>query len=396
MKLLSLLLCGLLAASGCAQNAAPNGYETLLAAGKLILPGENGVPSATEQNLSPAENLRRQRLAVARNAPALKLLREALQQPIEAPVAKTHTDLPSNGYSSLRELARQLVQESDVRAADGDFAGAMESRLDALDMGAAITRRSPLLGMLVGVGIENIGRNKIENVASHLSAASLRAALQRLLAIDARRASYLETLQNEKVESIALNLASLKDPQFKKDLTTPAHRERMGISEADAQAMLAMSPEELETSMTQFFEAVIEREKRPYAESQTIALPPATNLFSNLSRRLFAMAFLRFSYERNVTNHRLLQAALELRALKLESGAYPATFAAPLDPFSDAKPLLYKLDGDKYRLYSIGPDGKDDGGAEIQTLETNPETGIKTVTQRLTSESRGDIVAPVF
>jgi hypothetical protein len=72
MKLLTLLLCGALSIAAFAQETPPNGYDTLIAAGKLILPGENGAPSTSDANLSPQENLRRQRLAVARNAPALR------------------------------------------------------------------------------------------------------------------------------------------------------------------------------------------------------------------------------------------------------------------------------------------------------------------------------------
>jgi hypothetical protein len=33
----------------------------------------------------------------------------------------------------------------------------------------------------------------------------------------------------------------------------------------------------------------------------------------------------------------------------------------PIDPFS-GRPLIYRPDGEGYQLYSIGPDGKDDGG----------------------------------
>jgi hypothetical protein len=103
----------------------------------------------------------------------------------------------------------------------------------------------------------------------------------------------------------------------------------------------------------------------------------------------------RFFYERNVTENRLLHAALELCALKLESGAYPPTFAAPIDPFSDNQPLIYKRDGDKYQLYSVGPDGKDNNAAPIQTTEINRQPARKPVA---TPERKidGRHLAPVF
>jgi hypothetical protein len=38
----------------------------------------------------------------------------------------------------------------------------------------------------------------------------------------------------------------------------------------------------------------------------------------------------------------------------------------PNDPFATHSPLKYKRNKTAYILYSIGPDGKDDGGKEIK------------------------------
>lgn len=101
--------------------------------------------------------------------------------------------------------------------------------------------------------------------------------------------------------------------------------------------------------------------------------------------------------ERDIVIHRLWIAALWLHAHKLETGAYPAQFDAGADPFSpNLAPLIYRRDGDKYLLYSVGPDGKDNDGADALTIVNDPKTGAKTVSDRLTPDSSGDIVAPVF
>ena len=44
----------------------------------------------------------------------------------------------------------------------------------------------------------------------------------------------------------------------------------------------------------------------------------------------------------------------------------------PLDPFSSAA-LQYRRDGERYVLYSVGPDGKDDGGRAVQTVDDKGE-----------------------
>ncbi len=66
----------------------------------------------------------------------------------------------------------------------------------------------------------------------------------------------------------------------------------------------------------------------------------------------------------------LLHVALDLAAYRDERGEYPKTLAAleatlnrslPEDPCGSG-PLLYRREGEDYLLYSVGPDGDDDGG----------------------------------
>ncbi|MCS6829639.1 MAG: hypothetical protein RMM08_02110 [Armatimonadota bacterium] len=72
-------------------------------------------------------------------------------------------------------------------------------------------------------------------------------------------------------------------------------------------------------------------------------------------------------------------AHLLLRVYWLQHGNYPDTLHALkldeliIDPFS-GKELVYKREGERYRLYSVGQDGKDDGGRLPQPGEY-PEEG---------------------
>ncbi|MEN3001292.1 MAG: hypothetical protein ABDI19_05540 [Armatimonadota bacterium] len=73
------------------------------------------------------------------------------------------------------------------------------------------------------------------------------------------------------------------------------------------------------------------------------------------------------------TRRRLMIAHLLLREYYLREGRYPASLdelnlqELAIDPFS-GRPLIYRRTGDRYQLYSVGSDGKDDGGH-------NPEPG---------------------
>ena len=71
--------------------------------------------------------------------------------------------------------------------------------------------------------------------------------------------------------------------------------------------------------------------------------------------------------------------------------------AVPTDPFALSGPLRYKLAGAKPLLYSVGPDGKDDGGKAIfdRTIPapTTPEAADRR--HAVQENSVGDIVAGV-
>lgn len=72
-------------------------------------------------------------------------------------------------------------------------------------------------------------------------------------------------------------------------------------------------------------------------------------------------------YWRTRTRRRLMIAHLLLREYRLREGRYPASIEAlnlkelTIDPFS-GRPFVYRLTGERYLLYSVGVDGKDDGG----------------------------------
>lgn len=76
----------------------------------------------------------------------------------------------------------------------------------------------------------------------------------------------------------------------------------------------------------------------------------------------------------NLAARRLLACELAIHLYSLEQGRPPEKLeelvpeylpAVPLDPFTDS-PLIYRRGGDGYLLYSVGPDGADDGGAPPQ------------------------------
>ncbi len=385
-----------------ARNIDKNsGYGLLIEAQKLLkLDGPNGEPTAAEK-LAPDENLRRQRLAVARNAPALAKLREALNAGIVTPPDIVN-DVAGNFvvYAAAREMARQLYQEAAVRAADGDAMGAARSDLTALRLGAQISRGS-MIQELVGVAISAIARKSFAQHASLLNAAQSREVAGQWQQVLDQMPTYTEVLRDEEKSQLVFmrqNITGLSEPKQRAE--AQAQLDKGELSEDDAKLMrqmLALSPAEIEADFHTIFDKAVERAATPYFSATKAEPIKGANSVTDITAGLLNSPALRFSIERDIIANRLLVAALKLHATKLESGQYPETFDAGVDPFSpDLAPLIYKRAGDSYVLYSVGPDGKDENGAEIQTVLTNDATGAKSVSDRLTPGSTGDIVAPVL
>lgn len=133
--------------------------------------------------------------------------------------------------------------------------------------------------------------------------------------------------------------------------------------------------------------------REPYAAhvpEPVIPKDPLIHSFCLIASRL------RFAYEANATQNALLLVSLALHTYYAEHGSYPAALTAlipdylsaiPADPFALKDPLRYKKTNKSYVLYSIGPDGKDDGGTPCMFGKVNLPI--------VTPVSTGDIVAGV-
>ncbi|HUE70969.1 MAG TPA: hypothetical protein VMP01_08775 [Pirellulaceae bacterium] len=74
-----------------------------------------------------------------------------------------------------------------------------------------------------------------------------------------------------------------------------------------------------------------------------------------------------------VATARMSYTNLAIRTFAAENGRLPSDLdelvphylsAVPIDPYS-GQPLVYRLENDKYVIYTVGPDGKDDGGVNM-------------------------------
>src|SRR5262249_35627204 len=91
------------------------------------------------------------------------------------------------------------------------------------------------------------------------------------------------------------------------------------------------------------------------------------------------------AHDRIEQGSRNLQVGLALAGYRREHGTYPKTLDAlapkhldtvPNDLFT-GKPLVYKPSADGFRLYSLGPNGKDDEGRFLNDDPPGDDVGVQ-------------------
>jgi len=345
---------------------------------------------------------------VAENAEALRILRQGLSLPYQNPPAE---DLftPFPYYAQDRALARLLALTGKTQAAQGQWNDAVSSDLDAVKLGTELPHGSVLIGALVGVACQAIGRRPIWNSINHLNAAQAKAASLRLQEIQQRQVSYADMLVTEKSAYQAALHSLIQQPNWHASIKTFAQssaaakgsaftwtsQQEAEVDQLEGQAVLA--------DHASYLDQLIQTARLPYASRGEYPAPP-----TDIVARLFSpdTSHQRVKFVDNETQNRLLIVALALRAYRVEHGAYPAKLSAlvptylsaiPADPFALSGQLRYKPSSPGYILYSVGPDGKDDGGKPIfDSSQPAPEApGSLDRRYSVTEDSTGDVVGGV-
>lgn len=333
---------------------------------------------------------------VTANAPAFAKVRQGFAYEYgSTPMRSLNTLFPE--YAQFRGLARAMMADGDVLCATGQWDTATERYLDCIRMGADIPRGGPLIGGLVGVAVQAIGRMEIWTALDHVNGPEARLAARRLEKITPRQVPYANILQEEKWGWQAGLLEAFQSGQWHNwfsYLSSDAGGERWIYNFR----LFFVSKRTVMRNFTVGMDAMIANAKQPFPQcAQSPALP--NDLISQKLLPVFDKAWEKFAV--NGTQNDLLMVSFALRAYKVEHGTCPASLrqlvpaylkAIPTDFFSN-KPLKYKVKGASYILYSVGPDGKDDGGKASADGQRILNGKLKAGT--INSNSTGDIVAGV-
>ena len=391
------------------KQDSSDSYDLLVLAGKNIDFKDAGPPGAPP--VSPQEDLRKQRAFVQKNAKALEMMQEALQKPIVPPTGRDFDNLSvGENDGALRNLARLVMQRNRVAVADEDWDSALNGALDIVQMGVSVGKSVGTLGMFNSASLQNMGRMDMWNWIEHSDARTALQAARRLEELDAAAPTYADIMREEKWSGLLRLKEWLASPDWQKLRQSDAKEIAKKIDNlAEREAFLTMMEALRKTSdrdilrhYTETMDAVVAQFAQPF-QLKPATIPAPVDQFSAQFTSLYAgpqkeIAPLprRAIWEKVRAGNRALLTALALQAFVKDNAHYPEKLdelrgkylqEVPSDPFGADTPLIYRRKGESYLLYSVGPNGVDDGGVTIKAKDETRTDGLN---------AEGDLVVGQF
>lgn len=361
---------------------SPNGFDLYLAAAKAVQQPKPPVDPAWDGDaldLSPAQ--KQERYSLARrlqwerdSAKAWVLFDEAKRARSLHPLKRSlHAHWPR--YNDLSRLGRDKTALANTRVLQGRWNEALGNDLDVVQMSHDIQRGGSSFPMLVGQAIGAIGMSAVwhafpsgmrddkglgitEDVTEHLSAREARQGARRLEELIETAPRLSDILREDK---------AVTQTQWLELWNTPSPR-----SNTSAFPLLPTKKAD-ELSQTQKF-ALYNREATAFLSRADRPIG-AIKWWPDLQLNVLAISTyhprvdaVEYACERALEQQLMLH--LALRAFRLEHGQPPSKLSAlvprylkqvPVDPFGAGGTWKYR----NGVAWSIGPDGKDDGGRPL-------------------------------
>jgi hypothetical protein len=289
--------------------------------------------------------------------------------------------------------ALAFTSESRIKRDRGDYPGAMLGALDTLELAEKIGSCCDTEGRVNSEVLHMIGLRQAEQTTWLLPRG---AALQALIETRRLRRQWSplsETLEREHQET-ALELArmfrelSRLAPGKKLKWLDDTFELSEGVDALkEGRQMLRCSRHQVLQAADRFFERQIAELRKPLRQRIPVPIPNDPWNARMLAKASW-VATESWRWERMPTDLGLLEAALAVRLYFLEQGRYPEKLAdlssewlpsVPTDLWQ--QPIRYRLEEDRPILYSLGPNGVDDGAQPVDPELLN-----------LTRDTPGDLV----
>jgi hypothetical protein len=277
-----------------------------------------------------------------------------------------------------REIANLLGYDVMLRAHDRDIDGALESGLAGINAARALGDEPFLISQLVRIACHTIAMRKIERALAQgeASEASLRV-LQKVLEEEAEEPLLLYGLRGERggVDGLmqCIQDGEIKFSQLRGLMSFGMPGVRLDPFEDLGLIFMLVSPKTQRAALLKYETGMVEIAKLP-AEQQLPKLKEhvATLHSQPVMVRLLAPALEKVASacHRTQAETRCAAVALAVERYRLARGHWPDSLAilipdflpkVPTDPF-DGLPLRFRPFDQGVVIYSVGPDGVDNGG----------------------------------
>ncbi len=382
----------------------PNGFDTIQAAGKLLIKKQDGVEVAPWPKPKTPYTLAQRKAFVAANQRAIDKLREGLVQEYQ-----DQSGAHFNG-TTQRALVRTLTFAAQTCSDAGNFPEASRYAMDAIALSQQVPRGGGMIILMTGNACEPLGQKALWQIADKLDSKTARAAATQLATLEKKRWPLSATLQEEKrtvrnqfqpifsggpiaawrntgtffgeVQATISPFMKMMPGESASEPEPETLTDKLQWAKLRAQ-IVYYGPLTVAKNMEDWMDMVGKRTEQPWsALRQEPSLP--SDPLSQIILPVYGQLELKWMLTR--AESQLLQGYLLLRAIRLETGHYPdeteSAKLLPTDPFSPIRaPLRYRRDSaEKFTLCSVGPNATDEGG-----VPGKQEAGV--------AGMRGDIVA---
>ena len=384
------------------QNAAPPYQQAFAALDADPTLKEENSPLTTATTIDVANPAVTETLA--RHAATLDLIRRAADRDtcrFQRDWTRPSIDMLLPEMQSLRTAARLLVLDARREAADGNAADALHDVARIQRIGRHSSSEPLLISNLVGLAIDAMALETLAKVLPTL------------------RKSDLAALDSSDIRDLVTTPPALASHYYGEEafgLSTFADMTDSRFGVANALEMFANQPRQpflfrilpltllyrvffLEADlsgyrsiMRKYQQLAAGSEPYPEVKKKTDAMETelrdrSPGMMSSLIMPALGGVFR--AQAQDVARQRAATALVAATKQRLETGAVPETFdelAAQLvppasrDPFTADQPLVMKQTDDALLVYSVGPDGEDDGGPvapAADKVEGNDDVGLR-------------------
>ena len=368
----------IVAATAPVKPPIPNGTDLYVQAYNAIKEAKPSVDANLDLKIPTDPKLRARRYSVARkdawlvqNKVGFALFEKAQKAESLAP------PYGANGSGkAMRQLARYKVIESNAHWQRGDFDAALQSGLDITQLAYDAQRGGNLMDTLVGTALVSLATRTTSDTIGHLSAPAAKRGARRIEKLLANRWTLDQALAEDKTRARRDWLDYFALPEWRTYFVRNCDwaSTTWGTEPLTWKQRVLIrftSEHQIISDLDIVYARAIADARVPYAMANETAIPTGNPFiditYSYLARRNFSSA-------RALVADRVTMLRLALRAHQLEHGAPPPNLqalvpnyinAVPADPFGKGEALRFQTDGKTYELWSIGPDGIDNGGTPI-------------------------------